>query len=74
MDIQLEIKLHSSAVTHLSLGSHNSWKGFDTDRLKWCRQAVENNSSEKAQPVYVGIYFSWNSLLETNKPLTLKPA
>jgi len=74
LDIQLEIELNSSAVTHLSLKGLTTvermliltdwndvvkqWKIF----LRKCKTSI----------VYL-LYFSWNSLLETHEPLTLKP-
>lgn len=56
LPLDIQIKLNSSAIIHSLEGlktSHNSWKVFDTDRLKWHRQAEENNSSEKVQTVYI---------------------
>lgn len=73
LDIHSEIKLNSSAVTRLSWGPHNisqQLKVFWYWQTDMTLSSRGKKSSGKAQAVglYVGMYFSWNPLLETYRP------
>lgn len=81
LDIHLEIKLNSSAVTRLSWGPHNisqQLKVFwywQTD-MTLSSRGKKSSGKAKAVGLYVGMYFSWNpkSTPGDLQTLTLKPA